>query len=74
MSVHQSQAAVIDALTPVLETALDAVVVMRRDGSVAAWNKVAEQTFDSYIVVRTPKAQGSHKSLSLCCPMHCELR
>ncbi|HEY0012722.1 MAG TPA: HWE histidine kinase domain-containing protein [Allosphingosinicella sp.] len=45
MTVHQSQAAGIDALTPVLETALDAVVVMRRDGSVAAWNKVAERTF-----------------------------
>jgi PAS domain S-box-containing protein len=45
MTAHQSDAAVIDALTPVLETALDAVVVMRRDGSVAAWNKVAERTF-----------------------------
>jgi PAS domain S-box-containing protein len=45
MSMHQSQAAGIEALTPVLETALDAVVVMRRDGTVAAWNKVAERTF-----------------------------
>jgi PAS domain S-box-containing protein len=45
MSVHHTQAAGIEALTPVLETALDAVVVMRRDGTVAAWNKVAERTF-----------------------------
>jgi PAS domain S-box-containing protein len=45
MSVHHTQAAEIEALSPVLETALDAVVVMRRDGSVAAWNKVAERTF-----------------------------
>ncbi|HEX8192027.1 MAG TPA: HWE histidine kinase domain-containing protein [Allosphingosinicella sp.] len=45
MSAHQIQSAGLEALTPVLETALDAVVVMRRDGSVAAWNKVAERTF-----------------------------
>ncbi|HEX8365719.1 MAG TPA: HWE histidine kinase domain-containing protein [Allosphingosinicella sp.] len=45
MSVHQTQAAGIEALSPVLETALDAVVVMRRDGTVAAWNQVAERTF-----------------------------
>lgn len=45
MSAHHLQAAGIEALSPVLETALDAVVVMRRDGSVAAWNKVAEVTF-----------------------------
>ena len=45
MTIHHSQAAGIEALTPVLETALDAVVVMRRDGTVAAWNKVAERTF-----------------------------
>ena len=32
-------------LSAVLETALDAVIVMRGDGSVAAWNQVAEQTF-----------------------------
>ena len=32
-------------LAAVLETALDAVVVMRFDGTVAAWNKKAEQTF-----------------------------
>jgi PAS domain S-box-containing protein len=30
---------------PVLETALDAVVVMSPDGLVADWNEVAEQTF-----------------------------
>ena len=45
MSLHDSQAAGIEALRPVLETALDAVVVMRRDGTVAAWNRVAERTF-----------------------------
>jgi PAS domain S-box-containing protein len=45
MSAHTIQAAGIEALSPVLETALDAVVVMRRDGSVAAWNRVAEVTF-----------------------------
>lgn len=32
-------------LTPVLETALDAVVVMREDGTVAGWNSVAEKIF-----------------------------
>jgi PAS domain S-box-containing protein len=45
MSLHESQASGIEMLRPVLETALDAVVVMRRDGTVAAWNKVAERTF-----------------------------
>lgn len=32
-------------LTPVLETALDAVIVMGEDGVVAGWNSVAESTF-----------------------------
>lgn len=32
-------------LTPVLETALDAVVIMRADGTVAGWNAVAETVF-----------------------------
>lgn len=32
-------------LTPVLETALDAVVVMREDGVVAGWNSIAEKIF-----------------------------
>jgi PAS domain S-box-containing protein len=32
-------------LTPVLETALDAVVVMRQDGTIAGWNAVAEAVF-----------------------------
>ena len=45
MTIQPSLAAGIDVLSPVLETALDAVVVMRRDGTVAAWNRVAEQTF-----------------------------
>jgi PAS domain S-box-containing protein len=33
------------SLQPVLDTALDAVVVMRRDGTIAAWNEVARATF-----------------------------
>jgi PAS domain S-box-containing protein len=45
MSVHSTQSAGIEALRPVLDTALDAVVVMKRDGTVAAWNRVAEATF-----------------------------
>lgn len=32
-------------LSPVLETALDAVVVMRENGIVAGWNAIAEDTF-----------------------------
>jgi PAS domain S-box-containing protein len=32
-------------LLPILETVLDAVVVMDRDGLVRAWNKRAEATF-----------------------------
>ena len=32
-------------LTPILETALDAVVVMRQDGVIAGWNGVAEEIF-----------------------------
>jgi PAS domain S-box-containing protein len=34
-----------DPIRPVLDTALDAVVVMDGDGRVAAWNKVAEEVF-----------------------------
>jgi PAS domain S-box-containing protein len=45
MSAHQTQSDALEALRPVLETALDAVVVMRRDGTVAAWNRVAEAAF-----------------------------
>jgi PAS domain S-box-containing protein len=32
-------------LTPILDTALDAVVVMTEDGVVAGWNAIAESTF-----------------------------
>jgi PAS domain S-box-containing protein len=35
----------LDPIRPVLDTALDAVVVMTADGHVAAWNKVAEEVF-----------------------------
>ena len=45
MSIHQTSAAGLEALSPVLDTVLDAVVVMRADGTVAAWNAVAERTF-----------------------------
>jgi PAS domain S-box-containing protein len=43
--VNKSKTAAIEALGPVLDTALDAVVVMTREGMVAGWNEVAEQTF-----------------------------
>jgi hypothetical protein len=33
------------SLGAVLKTALDCVVVMRLDGTVAGWNDVAERTF-----------------------------
>jgi PAS domain S-box-containing protein len=33
------------SLQPVLETALDAVIALHPDGTVAAWNRVAEQVF-----------------------------
>lgn len=45
MSSGQSNSMAIEALRPVLETALDPVVVMARDGAVAAWNEAAEKTF-----------------------------
>lgn len=35
----------LDKLLPIFETALDAVVAMRADGTIAEWNYVAEQTF-----------------------------
>ena len=34
-----------ESLGAVLRTALDAVVVMRLDGTIAGWNDVAERTF-----------------------------
>jgi len=43
--INKSKTAAIEALGPVLDTALDAVVVMTRDGMVAGWNEVAERTF-----------------------------
>ena len=45
MHVNKSKTAAIEALGPVLDTALDAVVVMTREGMVAGWNEVAERTF-----------------------------
>jgi PAS domain S-box-containing protein len=45
MLVRHLKTAAIEALGPVLDTALDAVVVMTRDGIVAAWNAAAERTF-----------------------------
>jgi PAS domain S-box-containing protein len=35
----------LQALQPILQTALDAVVAMRSDGTVAAWNHLAERIF-----------------------------
>ncbi|HWH18075.1 MAG TPA: HWE histidine kinase domain-containing protein [Allosphingosinicella sp.] len=35
----------LESLQPLLDTALDAVVVMRRDGTVAAWNDIAKAAF-----------------------------
>jgi PAS domain S-box-containing protein len=32
-------------LSPILETALDAVIIMRTDGRIAGWNAIAEETF-----------------------------
>jgi PAS domain S-box-containing protein len=37
--------AFVTSLTPVLQTALDAVVVMREDGTIAGWNGIAENVF-----------------------------
>jgi PAS domain S-box-containing protein len=45
MHVEQGESAPIEALRPVLDTALDAVVVMTRDGMVAGWNGSAERIF-----------------------------
>ncbi len=45
MSGASSETEVMATLRPVLETALDAVVVMGSDGRIAAWNAVAERTF-----------------------------
>jgi PAS domain S-box-containing protein len=47
LAVHfdRSKAAAIETLRPVMDTALDAVVVMTREGVVAGWNEVAERTF-----------------------------
>jgi len=45
MHVEPQKSAAIEALRPVLDTALDAVVVMTREGMVAGWNEVAERTF-----------------------------
>ena len=44
LSRHQT-AGDLDRLRAILDTALDAVVVMRADGTVADWNQVAERTF-----------------------------
>ena len=45
MKFDRSKTAAIETLRPVLDTALDAVVVMTREGIVAAWNEGAERTF-----------------------------
>ena len=45
MKFDRSKTVAIETLRPVLDTALDAVVVMTREGIVAAWNEGAERTF-----------------------------
>lgn len=40
-----SQFALPPSFTPILDTVLDAVVVMAKDGSVLAWNRVSEEVF-----------------------------
>lgn len=45
MHLEKTKSAAIEALRPVLETALDAVVVMTRDGIIAAWSDAAERSF-----------------------------
>lgn len=45
MLFSNGKTAAIEALRPVLDTALDAVVVMTREGMIAGWNEVAEATF-----------------------------
>jgi len=45
MLAHEIQEAGLEALRPILDTALDAVVIMRADGKVADWNQVAEAIF-----------------------------
>jgi PAS domain S-box-containing protein len=45
MDENLTEWAALAALRPVLETALDAVVTMGRDGHVLAWNAAAELTF-----------------------------
>ncbi|HEV2080276.1 MAG TPA: HWE histidine kinase domain-containing protein [Allosphingosinicella sp.] len=48
----------LNPLQPVLDTALDAVVVMGRDGRVAAWNALAEATFGWTAAEATGKFMG----------------
>ena len=45
MNSISSQAAQLEAIRPLLDTTLDAVVVMTVDGMVAGWNRAAEETF-----------------------------
>lgn len=45
MSGLSASAAPLDTLASILETALDAVVVMRTDGTVAEWNSHAQEIF-----------------------------
>ena len=61
-------------LTPILETALDAVVVMREDGVVVGWNAVAERIFGwsreqaigaqlSSLIIPEPFREAHHRGL-----------
>lgn len=66
----------VSSLTPVLQTALDAVVVMREDGTVAGWNGVAENIFGwpasdavgkqlSELIIPHRYREGHHRGLAV---------
>jgi len=58
----------IETLRPVLDTALDAVVLIRGDGTVIAWNGAAERTFG----FASEEAVGRNMSLLIVPPQHRE--
>ncbi|HLL59493.1 MAG TPA: HWE histidine kinase domain-containing protein [Allosphingosinicella sp.] len=58
----------IEALRPVLDTALDAVVLIRADGTVIAWNGAAERTFG----FAAGEAVGRNMSQLIVPPQHRE--